>query len=144
MSDTYLAKQGYKTMQKETASERSVELRVFMSVTAQLQAVDANNKLEFPKLSVAILENLKLWKILFLDLINPQNKLPLELKTSLIQLSDFTQSHSRKVLLGEAKPDVLIDINNSVIAGLRQSMMARVASTPRPVAATEMIVEMAQ
>lgn len=122
MNNTYLAKQGYKAVQKEAASDKAIELRVFMSVTAQLKAVDFEDKLEFPKLSDAILENLQLWKILFLDLINPSNTLPQELKASLIQLSDFTQSHSRKVLLGEATPEALIDINNSIIAGLRQSM----------------------
>lgn len=132
MNETYLAKQGYKAAQKETASEKSVELRVFMSVTAQLREVDADNKLEFPKLTEAVVENLKLWKILFLDLVNPQNPLPMELKKSLIELADFTQVHSRKVLLGEAKPDVLIDINNSIIAGLRQSMTGAAAQPAQP------------
>jgi flagellar protein FlaF len=122
MNNTYLAKQGYKTVQKEAASDKAIELRVFMSVTAQLKSVDFENKLEFPKLCDAVLENLQLWKILFLDLVNPSNTLPQELKTSLIQLSDFTMSHSRKVLLGEASPEALIDINSSIIAGLRQSM----------------------
>jgi len=72
----------------------------------------------------AVIENLKLWKILFLDLVNPDNKLPLDVKKSLIELSDFTQSHSRKVLLGEATHDVLIDINNSIIAGLRRAVLS--------------------
>lgn len=133
MNETYLAKQGYKAVQKEMTSDKAVELRVFMSVTAQLRAVDATDKLQFSALSEAIVENLKLWKILFLDLINPDNKLPLDVKKSLIELSDFTQSHSRKVLLGEATHDVLIDINNSIIAGLRQSMMSGAAkTTPAP------------
>jgi len=87
MNNTYLAKQGYKTVQKEAASDKAIELRVFMSVTAQLKSVDFENKLEFPKLCDAILENLQLWKILFLDLVNPNNTLPQELKTSLIQLA---------------------------------------------------------
>lgn len=130
MNNTYLAKQGYKAVQKEAASDKAIELRVFMSVTAQLKSVDAENKLEFPKLCDAVLENLKLWKILFLDLINPSNTLPQEIKTSLIQLSDFTTAHSRKVLLGEATPEALIDVNSAIIAGLRQSM-TRASSAPQ-------------
>jgi len=78
-----------------------------------------------------------LLQILFLDLVNPNNTLPQELKTSLIQLSDFTMSHSRKVLLGEASPEALIDINSSVIAGLRQSM------TPGSSAAKTKLAEVA-
>lgn len=127
MNDTYLAKQGYKAMQKDTISEKAIELRVFMSVTAQLRAVDFESKLEFPKLADAIVENLKLWKILFLDLVNPSNTLPLDLKRNLIELSDFTQKHSRKVLLREASPAVLIEINDSIIAGLRQSLAIKSA-----------------
>ncbi len=132
MSNLNLARQGYKAVQKEMTSDKAVELRVFMSVTAQLRAVDATDKSEFPALTAAILENLKLWKILFIDLVNPKNTLPLDLKTSLIQLSDFTESHSRRVLLGEATPDVLVDINSSVIAGLRQSMTASSKVVPTP------------
>lgn len=132
MNDTYLAKQGYKAVQKEMASDKAVELRVFMSVTAQLRAIDADDKTQFPALSAAIIENLKLWKILFIDLVNPDNTLPFDLKTSLIQLSDFTQNHSRRVLLGEATPEVLIDINDSVIAGLRQSMTVSSKADPTP------------
>lgn len=132
MNNMNMARQGYKAVQKEMTSDKSVELRVFMSVTAQLRAVDAQDKLQFPALSDAILENLKLWKILFIDLVNPKNTLPLDLKTSLIQLADFTQNHSRRVLLGEASPDVLVDINNSVIAGLRQSMTASSKADPTP------------
>ena len=138
MNNTFLAKQGYKAVQKEAASDKAIELRVFMSVTAQLKSVDADNKLEFPKLCDAVLENLQLWKILFLDLVNPKNTLPQQLKTSLIQLSDFTQAHSRKVLLGEASPDVLVDINNSIIAGLRQSMV-----TVKPTATQSALAEVA-
>lgn len=132
MSNAELARQGYKTVQKEMTSDKAVELRVFMSVTAQLRAVDATDKSQFPALSAAILENLKLWKILFIDLVNPNNTLPLDLKTNLIQLSDFTESHSRRVLLGEATPQVLVDINSSVIAGLRQSMTASSKAVPTP------------
>ena len=132
MNETYLAKQGYKAVQKEMTSDKAVELRVFMSVTAQLRAVDSTDKLQFPALSEAIVENLKLWKILFIDLVNPKNTLPLDLKTSLIQLADFTQNHSRRVLLGEASPEVLVDINDSVIAGLRQSMTAPSKADPTP------------
>jgi len=116
----------------DMTSDKSVELRVFMSITAQLRAVDASDKLQFPALSDAIVENLKLWRILFIDLVNPENTLPLDLKTSLIQLAEFTQNHSRRVLLGEATPEVLVDINDSVIAGLRQSMTASLKAGPTP------------
>jgi len=132
MNNMNLARQSYKTVQKDMTSDKSVELRVFMSITAQLRAVDASDKLQFPALSDAIVENLKLWRILFIDLVNPENTLPLDLKTSLIQLAEFTQNHSRRVLLGEATPEVLVDINDSVIAGLRQSMTASLKAGPTP------------
>jgi len=60
--------------------------------------------------------------------VSDDNKLPLELKTGLLSLAEFTQDHSRKVMLGQASHDVLIDINMSIIGGLRQSLKSKAPS----------------
>lgn len=73
------------------------------------------------KLAPALVDNAKLWKILLLDLVKPENTLPIELKSSLISLAEFTQKHTLQVLASKASHDVLIDINQSIITGLRQS-----------------------
>jgi len=122
MSNAFLANRSYKAVQKDMMSDKAIELRVFMSVTAQLKALDKADRNYFVKLSDAIIDNLKLWKIVFIDLVDPKNPLPMDLKNQLLGLSEFTETHSRKVLLSEAEPDVLVDINNAIIGGLRQSL----------------------
>ncbi len=121
MMNSYQARRGYKTVQREMNSDKAVELKVFTSVTSALSRVD-NDAIDGPaKLAEALVDNAKLWSVLFVDLVNPENTLPLDLKTSLITLAEFTQIQTLKVLGGEADHQILIDINQSIITGLRQS-----------------------
>lgn len=122
MTQTQLAKRGYQTVKRELASEKNIEFQVFASITSRMRAVDMNQADGMVKLSEALIDNAKLWNILYIDLLNPQNPLPLDLKNSLLSLSEFTQKQTHKILQGEATHDVLIDINNSVIDGLRSAM----------------------
>ena len=64
----------------------------------------------------ALNDNSKLWNLLFLDMTHEGNTLPMELRNGLIYLAEFTRIHSKKVLEGDATPDVLIEINKSIIA----------------------------
>lgn len=109
---------GYKTTQKTLGSDKSVEILVFKKITGELKAVDRDAPDGFVKLSEALLRNNKLWSIIFLDVTQDTNALPVELKRNLVSLSEFVQKHTLRVLSGEADHDILIKINKSVIAGL--------------------------
>lgn len=121
MTNSFHAQQGYKTAQRELTSFKGIELKVFTAVTSALKSVDLEELNSMAKLAPALTDNAKLWNILLIDLVKPENELPLALKSSLISLAEFTQTHTLKVLAGEADHTVLIDINQSIIAGLRQS-----------------------
>lgn len=122
MTNSFHAQQGYKTAQREFSSTKGIELKVFAAVTSALKGVDMTAVDAMPKLATALLDNAKLWKILLIDLVNPENTLPLSLKESLISLAEFTQKHTLLVLSGQADHQILIDINQSIITGLRDSL----------------------
>lgn len=121
MTNSFHAQQGYKTAQRELTSFKGIELKVFSKVTSALKSVDVEELNGMVKLAPALVDNAKLWSILLVDMLNPENELPQSLKNSLISLAEFTQKHTLKVLAGEADHSVLVDINESIIAGLRQS-----------------------
>lgn len=111
---------GYKTTQREFSSDQGIELKVFQKITSALKSVDETAPGGATKLAEALIDNAKLWNVLFIDLVNPDNTLPHDLKTSLISLAEFSQTHTRRALLGQAEHQVLIDINEAMIAGLRE------------------------
>jgi len=121
MTNSYQAQNGYKTTQREINSDKDIEQKVLASVTADLSRINLDEIGAQSKLADALINNVKLWNIFFLDLVSPENPLPMPLKNSLISLAEFTQSHTLKVLKGEADHQVLIDINQSIATGLRHA-----------------------
>lgn len=118
MSANEMARKHYKQTQKAMGMDAEIELKVFTDITARL-AVDINKPGGITQLNQALIDNTKLWKIIFIDITHPDNKLSESLKANLIYLADFTFTHTQKVLRGEADPSILIEINNNVISGKR-------------------------
>ncbi|RMD93228.1 MAG: flagellar biosynthesis regulatory protein FlaF [Alphaproteobacteria bacterium] len=103
---------------------RAIEYEVFAKITARLRAaVDARAGGLAP-LAEALHENRRLWTLLASSVADPGNLLPAELRARIFYLAEFTAHHSEKVLNGEADPAVLIEINTSVMKGLRQQAAA--------------------
>lgn len=74
----------------------------------------------FADLAAAIHENRRLWTLLATSVADSDNELPQTLRAQIFYLAEFTMLHSQKVLDGKATADVLIEINTSVMRGLRQ------------------------
>lgn len=119
-----MARRGYATSQKQVASETELELKIFTEITGRLLSTNLEDAGGFAKLAEALTDNARLWNLLFLDMTHETNTLPLELKNGLIYLAEFTRLHTQKVLRGEAKHDILIEINKSIIAGKRAQLDA--------------------
>ncbi len=122
MSHQTLARQHYTNSQRELASDKAIEIHIFSSITSRMRAINMEEIGAMSKLAEALNDNVKLWNILMIDLTRPENPLPHSLKTSIIELAEFTQKHTFKVLSGSANHDVLIDINTAIINGLRESL----------------------
>ncbi|MEP6342140.1 MAG: flagellar biosynthesis regulator FlaF [Maricaulaceae bacterium] len=119
MTAASFAQQAYKNSQRELASEKSIELQVFYQITSRMRAADISETGGMSKLAEALTDNMKLWNILFSDLSLASNKMPDELKAQIMSLAKFTQSQTFEILAGRAKHDVLIDINQAMMNGMR-------------------------
>ena len=130
MSQKNNALRGYGQVKRQTASDKNIELQLFSSITARLikEKASASEPLT-PQFAQALVDNAKLWNIIFLDLTHADNKLPLSLKVSLIELSEFTQFHTQQVLRRQANAEALIDVNKNIMAGLKESMRAKMPAT---------------
>lgn len=118
MESAALARTGYSQASRQIKSARSIEYDVFARITARLRRA-AETESDFSELVAALHENRELWTLLAVDLVDPGNGLPTQLKAQLFSLADFTFQHTAKVLFRQADPRVLIDINTSIMIGLR-------------------------
>ncbi|WP_108483870.1 flagellar biosynthesis regulator FlaF [Oceaniglobus ichthyenteri] len=115
MNAFQLAKTAYSPVATPLRSAQSNEYEAFAMVTRGLR--NANT---IPEIAKAIFDNRQLWTLLATDVVLPGNTLPAALRAQIFYLSEFTTVHSRKVLAGTATADALVDINSSIMAGLRQ------------------------
>ncbi len=114
------AESGYATIAKTTGSNRQVEAKIFAKIIAALNvAKHKQEQGDVSALADALHKNNVLWTKLAMDVAHEGNQLPGALKTQIINLCQFTQSHSRKVLLGEADVDPLVTINTAIMRGLQ-------------------------
>ncbi len=110
----------YSQVSRKTASEHVNELAVFEQITGELEAIAQADRPNPAAWGDAITRNMQLWTIVSADLMKPENALPEETRQGLMQLGLFVLTHSQKVLAGDEEMDVLIDINRSIIEGLKK------------------------
>lgn len=91
-------------------TERDVEYEAFSQVTRLLRGADP---------IMAIHRNNELWTILAMDLAQPGNRLPAETRAGLISLAGFALRHGQAVLNGRGRIEPLIEVNVSIMKGLR-------------------------
>lgn len=114
-----VAQSAYRANIRTLKSARDIEYDVIARITRQLQAAIAqSDPSAFPALAAAIVENNRLWTVFAIDLSDPGNEFPKQLRAQLFYLAEFVMQHSDKVLNGTAAPGVLVDINLSVMRGL--------------------------
>lgn len=119
MNSAALAQTAYGDARRSAIEPRRVELQAFAAATHRLSAVATGDRRDYPKLAAALHENLRLWTALALDVANAENELPKALRAQIFYLAEFTRTHGRKVMAGEADVAALIDINTAVMRGLR-------------------------
>lgn len=79
----------------------------------------ADSNCQTPEAISAVARNNELWILLASDLAHPDNALPDDVRAGLLLLAFFSLRHGQKALAGEATTNALIDINMSVMKGLR-------------------------
>lgn len=112
------SKIGYGAATRALGTERDVEYSVFGQVTGQLSRAMRPGA-EFGELAEALHQNTRLWTVLATDLALPDNPLPESLRAQLVSLAIFARKHTAKVLAGEESAEILVEINTTVMRGLR-------------------------
>jgi len=112
---TPLSQHGYNSGGLRTA--RDSEYDIFSRVTRLLR--QASPRGDNPDTIQAVQKNTELWTLLAFDLAEPGNALPEETKAGLISLAGFAVRHGQAVMAGAAVTAPLIDINLSIMRGLR-------------------------
>jgi flagellar protein FlaF len=62
--------------------------------------------------------NRKVWTVLGADCSHPENRLPAELRASIISLSIWVSKHTSAVIRREEEIEPLIDVNRLIMQGL--------------------------
>ena len=124
MIESSLARTGYENSLQSTGSSRAFEYQLFARVTRQLSDNDRTAADFSKKRSEALFDNLKLWTKLAIDVAKESNQLPPQLRSSIFFLAEFTRHHTSKVYQNEATTDALVEINMSVMRGLKNKITA--------------------
>lgn len=119
MNTATLARSAYATARAPIRTDRSTEYDVFARITRNMKEASDRGKPGFPALVSALHENRKLWTILATDVAGQHNELPRQLRAQIFYLAKFTEAHSRKVMAGQSDISPLLEINTSIMRGLR-------------------------
>ena len=112
-------------------SPHDIEIIALSRVTAALEdaagatgestAVTSAAVASKAELHKAVTGNTRLWIAFRLELLDEANRLPESLKANLDRVARVAIRHGSRVTAGSATPQLLIDINRAVIAGLDSS-----------------------
>ncbi len=115
MNASLRAQSAYSMTARSTRTMQAIEYDAFARITSALQ------KAQTPSEQVmALHRNRELWTILAADVAGSENRLPAPLRAQIFYLAEFTSQHTSKVLRKQAKSDILVEINTSIMRGLRQ------------------------
>jgi flagellar protein FlaF len=108
----------YERVSKTTENPRQVEYRLLAQVTAALRAAKATPD-DRPKFYNALVWNKRVWDAFLCDLVDDKNRLPKPLRDQLLVLARWVSKQTFAVMDGKAGIDALIDINATIMDGLK-------------------------
>ena len=112
------AASAYGTVIRNTETPRDIEYRVFEKVTSALELAETAPH-AFAQRIQAAHDNRTLWQALASDLTSDENVLPAELRARLISLAIWVTGETDKAVHHGASLRNLIDINHTIMVGLR-------------------------
>lgn len=118
MTQAQHAYNAYASPATPTKTDKSLEYDVVARVTSGLRAASSDVE-NFGLTARAVDENRRMWSLIASSVGDSDNQYPPELKAQLFYLYEFTLLHSRKILQGEADVHPLVDINLSILRGLK-------------------------
>ena len=113
-----MAQRAYAENATSTRTDRATEYDLFARVTHRIKAAAEAGPKAYPQLVEALYDNRRLWTTLAVDVADPSNKLPQELRAQIFYLSEFVQLHTGKVLARKARLAPLLEVNAAIMRGL--------------------------
>lgn len=115
-----MAVTAYQKAQRAAENPRNAEYRLFGQVTGALMDAQSSGA-QGPTLIDAIDWNRRLWSTLAIDCMDNGNQLPKELRAQIVSLSIWVSKYSSDVMQRGASLEPLIDINRTIMQGLRSA-----------------------
>ncbi len=119
MSKAQAALRAYSLNGRQTKNLRAQEYDVILQVTRDLKRLQKNPRAPFNEVAHAVHRNETLWSTIGLQVVDNDNELPDVVRANLLYLSKFVTQQSSKVLQKESSLEPLVDINVSVLRGLK-------------------------
>lgn len=113
------AQRAYSAARGTTRTPRRLEYEALAGITARMRAASDQGPAGFPALANALHDNRRLWTMFAIQTADNGNGLPDAVRGGLMSLANFTLTHSSKVLNRSASVDPLVEINTSIMRGLR-------------------------
>lgn len=108
----------YQTRARDSVSATEVEYQILGRLTGRMERLREGYAKAIGEREESLHENRQFWQSLAIDLADPSNQFPDDLKARLISLAIWVTNYTGKVLRDEKPIDALIDINKSVMTGL--------------------------
>lgn len=124
MTAHFLAQAGYGRASQPVKTPRASEYEAVARITRELQRANSTRQTDFPTFVTAVQANRRLWSAFALDLASEENALPLSLRAQLLSLASFTFKTSAQAIADTSSVQPLIDINLSVMRGLKGGALA--------------------
>lgn len=112
------ARHAYSASAAPIRTAGKLEFEAIARITRKMQVAAKKGRPGFGALVEALHDNTRMWNIFAIDVADPNNSLPKELRANLFYLAEFTNHHTSKVLAREASVDPLVEINTSILRGL--------------------------
>ena len=103
---------------------RPTESTVLAQVSHRLRNAAQRRDVDYPAFVAALHDNNNLWSTLAVDVAQPDNELPQDLRARIFWLAEFTQAETRKLLRGKGDVGIMIEVNAAVLQGLRGTEVA--------------------
>jgi len=116
---TERAQEAYGRSAAPIKSHRAAEFDAFARITRRLRNAAKARKQDYSGFVAALHDNRRLWTTLAVDVAQPENLLPRDLRARIFWLAEFTDAESRRILEGKGDLAALIEINAAVMQGLQ-------------------------
>ncbi len=113
------AQRAYSTAAAPTRTAKDVEYDALARITHKIRSSALKGPESYGTLVRALHDNRKLWDIFATEVSDANNPLPSDLKARLFYLAEFTRHHTSRVLAKQETVDALVEVNTSVLRGLR-------------------------